>query len=60
MLYWLFETLTRDSRSFNVFRYITLRAVLGVLTALAITFIRGSGRHDPQAHVLQIRPGSAR
>ncbi len=38
MLYWLFETLTRDYTFFNVFRYLTLRAILGVLTALAISF----------------------
>ena len=42
MLYWLFETLTRDYTFFNVFRYLTLRAILGVLTALRSA--SGSGR----------------
>ena len=38
MLYYLFETLTRDFSFFNVFRYLTLRGILGVLTALGISF----------------------
>ena len=38
MLYYLFESLARDFTFFNVFRYITLRGILGVLTALLISF----------------------
>jgi phospho-N-acetylmuramoyl-pentapeptide-transferase len=38
MLFYLFETLTRDLSFFNVFRYLTLRGILGVLTALVISF----------------------
>ncbi len=38
MLYWLFDTLARDYTFLNVFRYLTLRGILGVLTALGISF----------------------
>ncbi len=38
MLYYLFDSLARDFTFFNVFRYITLRGILGVLTALLISF----------------------
>src|SRR5688572_5349415 len=41
MLYLLFESLTRDYTFFNVFRYLTLRGILGVLTALVISFVIG-------------------
>jgi phospho-N-acetylmuramoyl-pentapeptide-transferase len=41
MLYHLFESLTDDYSFFNVFHYLTLRAILGVLTALAISFVIG-------------------
>jgi len=41
MLLWLFQTLGEDVRAFNVFSYITLRAVLATLTALMISFIVG-------------------
>lgn len=41
MLLWLFQTLGQDIRAFNVFSYITLRAVLATLTALLISFIVG-------------------
>jgi len=38
VLFYLFESLTRDFSFFNVFRYLTLRGILGVLTALLISF----------------------
>jgi phospho-N-acetylmuramoyl-pentapeptide-transferase len=41
MLVYLFERLTEHYSFFNVFRYITLRAILGVLTALVISLIVG-------------------
>ncbi|MEW6132767.1 MAG: phospho-N-acetylmuramoyl-pentapeptide-transferase [Pseudomonadota bacterium] len=41
MLLWLFRTLGEDISAFNVFNYITLRAVLAVLTALVISFVIG-------------------
>jgi phospho-N-acetylmuramoyl-pentapeptide-transferase len=41
VLYHLFEALTDDYSFFNVFHYLTLRAILGVLTALAISFVIG-------------------
>ncbi|NWG40191.1 MAG: phospho-N-acetylmuramoyl-pentapeptide-transferase [Hydrogenophilaceae bacterium] len=41
MLLWLFQTLGQDIRAFNVFNYITLRAVLATLTALVISFVIG-------------------
>lgn len=41
MLLALFQWLAQDVRSFNVFSYITLRAVLATLTALIISFVVG-------------------
>jgi phospho-N-acetylmuramoyl-pentapeptide-transferase len=41
MLLWLTETLSRDIRAFNVFSYISLRAVLATMTALVISFLVG-------------------
>lgn len=41
MLLELAHWLARDYRGFNVFNYITLRAVLATMTALAISFIVG-------------------
>ena len=43
MLYALFDWLAHDISAFNVFRYLTLRAILGVLTALTICFVIGPG-----------------
>ncbi len=41
MILYLTEWLARDVRAFNVFQYITLRAVLGTMTALVISFVIG-------------------
>ncbi|MDO8438309.1 MAG: phospho-N-acetylmuramoyl-pentapeptide-transferase [Nitrosomonadaceae bacterium] len=41
MLLELAQWLAKDIRAFNVFNYITLRAVLAALTALAISFVVG-------------------
>ena len=41
MLLWLTEALAREVRTFNVFGYITLRAVLAMMTALVISFLVG-------------------
>ena len=41
MLLELAQWLAQDMRAFNVFNYITLRAVLATMTALAISFIAG-------------------
>src|SRR5690606_9588204 len=41
MLYWLAECLQEYVRSFAVFRYLSLRAILGVLTALGISLLLG-------------------
>ncbi len=41
MLLWLTELLARDIRAFNVFQYLTLRAVLACMTALVISFVIG-------------------
>ena len=41
MLLSLAQWLAQDVRAFNVFQYITLRAVLATLTALAISFLAG-------------------
>ena len=43
MLTWLAEYLAQIDSGFDVFRYITLRAVLAVLTALVIAFVVGPG-----------------
>jgi len=41
MLLWLAEYLTQYHSGFNVFQYLTLRGILGVLTALLISFVVG-------------------
>lgn len=41
MLVYLFEYLAKSHSFFNVFGYITLRAILGALTALAISLLLG-------------------
>ena len=41
MLLWLAEYLTRFDSGFTVFQYLTLRAILGVLTALVISLLVG-------------------
>ena len=41
MLLWLTEALAKDIRAFNVFGYISLRAVLATMTALLISFVVG-------------------
>ena len=41
MLLWLSEWLAKDVRAFNVFAYISLRAVLATMTALVISFLVG-------------------
>jgi phospho-N-acetylmuramoyl-pentapeptide-transferase len=41
MLIWLAEFLTHYYRAFNVFEYITLRAILAAVTALVITLLVG-------------------
>jgi phospho-N-acetylmuramoyl-pentapeptide-transferase len=41
MLFSLFDSLTREFSFFNVFRYLTFRGILGILTALVICFVAG-------------------
>ena len=41
MLLWLFHSLAADVHAFNVFNYITLRAVLASLTSLTLSFLVG-------------------
>lgn len=41
MLYYLFDVLAEDISFFNVFRYLTMRGILGVITALTITLVIG-------------------
>ena len=41
MLVWLAEYLQQFHSGFGVFQYLTLRGILGVLTALLISFIFG-------------------
>jgi len=66
LLYHLFDSLAQDYSFLNVFRYLTFRAILGVLTALVLSFWIGPGmirrlgyrqmkqviRHDgPESHL---------
>ena len=44
MLLALAQWLSQDVRTFNVFNYITLRAVMAAMTALIISFIAGAVR----------------
>ena len=68
MLYWLFNYLSQFYSGFNVFGYLTLRGILGVLTALVFSFVFGpimirrlqklqigqSVRNDgPQSHLIK-------
>ena len=41
MLSWIFERLASEFSGFNVFRYLTFRAICGVVTAMAICFLFG-------------------
>ncbi len=41
MLLYLFDALAREFSAFNVFRYLTFRAICGVLTALIFCFVLG-------------------
>ena len=41
MLYWLADYLSQYVSSFSVFKYLTLRAILGVMTSLAISLTLG-------------------
>jgi phospho-N-acetylmuramoyl-pentapeptide-transferase len=41
MLYWLFQQLAEVNPGFNVFGYITLRTILGALTALMLSLFLG-------------------
>jgi len=41
MLFWLFQNLAEVNSFFNVFAYITLRSILGALTALLISLMLG-------------------
>ena len=41
MLIWLTEYLTQFDSGFGVFKYLTLRTILSVLTSLFISFILG-------------------
>lgn len=41
MLLWLFQSLSRSVHAFNVFNYITLRAMLATLTSLGVSFLVG-------------------
>ena len=59
MLLWLSEMLAREIRTFNVFSYITLRAVLAAMTALVISFVVGP-RMIRVADRDEDRPGGAR
>jgi phospho-N-acetylmuramoyl-pentapeptide-transferase len=41
MLYWLFQQLAEVNPGFNVFAYITLRSILGAMTALLVSLLLG-------------------
>ena len=50
MLLYLFNWLAEDISFFNVFRYLTLRGILGTLTALGICFVVGPRMIRKLAH----------
>ena len=52
MLLLLAEYLTRFQSGFNVFSYLTLRAILAVMTALAIALLVGPGLIERLTHHL--------
>lgn len=64
MLYWLFGNLAEINAGFNVFGYITLRTILGALTALLISlllgpwFIRRLLRHQVGQPIRKLGPES--
>ena len=41
MLYWLADYLAQFVSAFGVFKYLTLRAILGVMTSLSISLLMG-------------------
>ena len=41
MLSWIFDRLASEFSGFNVFRYLTFRAICGVVTAMVICFLCG-------------------
>lgn len=41
MLYWLAKQLTAEYSGFNVFSYLTLRAILATMSGLAISLLVG-------------------
>lgn len=56
MLFWLAEFLKQYYHAFNVFSYLTLRAILSTLTALTVSFILGPFfiRHLAFRHIKQV------
>ena len=59
MLYWLAKLLTPHYSGFNVFSYLTVRAIFAVITGLALGLLLGPV-DDREAQVRQGRPGGAR
>ena len=59
MLYWLAKQLTPHYSGFNVFSYLTVRAIFAVITALALG-AADRAVDDREAQVRQGRPGGAR
>ncbi len=59
MLVWLAEHLVKYYSGFNVFSYLTFRAIVSLLTALFSSLWMGPPAHDcPSAKTL-FRPGCA-
>ncbi len=58
MLVWLAEHLVKYYSGFNVFSYLTFRAIVSLLTALFILVVDGPAHDCPSAKTL-FRPGCA-
>jgi phospho-N-acetylmuramoyl-pentapeptide-transferase len=64
MALWLFQWLQQFDPGFSVFQYVTLRTILGVLTALAISLLLGPRmierltRHQIGQHIREDGPAS--
>ena len=59
MLYWLAKQLTPHYSAFNVFSYLTVRAIFAVITGLALGLLLGPV-DDRETEVRTRRPGGAR
>jgi hypothetical protein len=62
MLLYITNWLTQFESGFNVFSYLTLRAILGALTALVLSFVmvRDHADREPSRHPMLVHLGRSR